>query len=96
MVSIFSCLWRERLLLFSGRDTPPERGEAEGHPRRIRQRALRHDLPAGHRLHVPPPVGYRYSYSNLGIDLAGFILEKKRGKPFEECIREYVFGPLGM
>lgn len=42
------------------------------------------------------PVGYRYSYSNLGIDLAGFILEKKRGKPFEECIREYVFGPLGM
>lgn len=42
------------------------------------------------------PVGYRYSYSNLGIDLAGFILQEKAGKPFWEVIREKVFTPLGM
>ncbi|MCJ7588397.1 MAG: beta-lactamase family protein, partial [Candidatus Aminicenantes bacterium] len=42
------------------------------------------------------PVGYRYSYSNLGIDLAGFILEKKTGKPFPAYIREKVLIPLGM
>lgn len=42
------------------------------------------------------PVGYRYSYSNLGIDLAGFILEKKSGKPFAAYIREKVLTPLGM
>jgi CubicO group peptidase (beta-lactamase class C family) len=42
------------------------------------------------------PVGYRYSYSNLGIDLAGYILEKKSGLPFVRCVREKVFAPLGM
>jgi CubicO group peptidase (beta-lactamase class C family) len=42
------------------------------------------------------PVGYRYSYSNLGIDLAGYILERKSGIPFERYIREKVLIPLGM
>jgi CubicO group peptidase (beta-lactamase class C family) len=42
------------------------------------------------------PVGYRYSYSNLGIDLAGYILQKVSGKPFWDCIRDTVFRPLGM
>jgi CubicO group peptidase (beta-lactamase class C family) len=42
------------------------------------------------------PVGYRYSYSNLGIDLAGYILEKKSGQPFEAYIRDKVLVPLGM
>jgi len=42
------------------------------------------------------PVGYRYSYSNMGIDLAGHILEKKTGKPFPAYIREKVLAPLGM
>jgi CubicO group peptidase (beta-lactamase class C family) len=42
------------------------------------------------------PVGYRYSYSNMGIDLAGYILEKKSGLPFWRCIQEKVFRPLGM
>jgi CubicO group peptidase (beta-lactamase class C family) len=42
------------------------------------------------------PVGYRYSYSNLGIDLAGWILEKKTGVPFAKYIQEKVLAPLGM
>jgi CubicO group peptidase (beta-lactamase class C family) len=42
------------------------------------------------------PVGYRYSYSNLGIDLAGYILQEKAGMPFWDYIREKVFEPLGM
>lgn len=42
------------------------------------------------------PVGYRYSYSNLGIDLAGWILEKKSGVPFAKYVRDKVLAPLGM
>jgi CubicO group peptidase (beta-lactamase class C family) len=42
------------------------------------------------------PVGYRYSYSNVGIDLAGYILEKKSGRPFAAYIKEKVLVPLGM
>ncbi len=42
------------------------------------------------------PVGYRYAYSNLGIDLAGWILEKKSGMPFARYIRDKVLAPLGM
>lgn len=42
------------------------------------------------------PVGYRYSYSNLGIDLAGWILEKKSGAAFTKYVREKVLIPLGM
>jgi CubicO group peptidase (beta-lactamase class C family) len=42
------------------------------------------------------PVGYRYSYSNLGIDLAGYILQEKAGMPFWEYIKIKVLEPLGM
>lgn len=42
------------------------------------------------------PVGDRYSYSNLGIDLAGYILQEKAGKPFWDYIRIKVLEPLGM
>jgi CubicO group peptidase (beta-lactamase class C family) len=42
------------------------------------------------------PVGYRYSYSNMGIDLAGYILEKMSGQPFAAYIRDKVLVPLGM
>jgi len=42
------------------------------------------------------PVGYRYSYSNMGIDLAGYILEKKSGQPFADYIRDKILIPLGM
>jgi CubicO group peptidase (beta-lactamase class C family) len=42
------------------------------------------------------PVGYRYSCSNMGIDLAGYILEKKSGQPFAAYIRNKILVPLGM
>ncbi len=42
------------------------------------------------------PVGYRFSYSNLGIDLAGYILQEKAGMPFWDYIRQKVLAPLGM
>ena len=42
------------------------------------------------------PVGHRYSYSNLGIDLAGWILEKTSGVPFPMYVRDKVLAPMGM
>ena len=42
------------------------------------------------------PVGERYRYSNLGIDLAGYILQTVSKKPFAECLQTYIFDPLGM
>ena len=41
-------------------------------------------------------VGYRYSYSNLGIDLAGYILQEKAEMPFWDYIQQKVLNPLGM
>lgn len=42
------------------------------------------------------PVGYCYSYSNSGIDLAGYILQKKSGQAFPQYLEEKVLKPLGM
>ncbi len=42
------------------------------------------------------PIGTHYSYSNLGIDLAGYILQVVSGKPFEAFMEENIFVPLGM
>ena len=42
------------------------------------------------------PVGTGYAYSNLGIDLAGFILERVEGKPFAQVMRDSLLEPLGM
>ncbi|UCE07313.1 MAG: beta-lactamase family protein [bacterium] len=42
------------------------------------------------------PVGQRYCYSNLGIDLAGYILQIVSGKPFAQYIKEAVLEPIGM
>ncbi len=42
------------------------------------------------------PVGTRYSYSNLGIDLAGYILQVESEMPFEAYMDENLFAPLGM
>ncbi len=42
------------------------------------------------------PVGERYRYSNLGFDLAGYILQKVTKRPFASCIRTMLFDPLGM
>jgi CubicO group peptidase (beta-lactamase class C family) len=42
------------------------------------------------------PVGGGYAYSNLGIDLAGYILEIVYEKPFSAVMRELLLEPLGM
>lgn len=42
------------------------------------------------------PVGRRFAYSNLGTDLAGYILQHVSGLPFAECVRQKLFIPLGM
>ncbi len=42
------------------------------------------------------PVGDRYRYSNLGYDLAGYILERKTGLTYAEWLRRNLFVPLGM
>jgi CubicO group peptidase (beta-lactamase class C family) len=42
------------------------------------------------------PAGTRYSYSNLGIDLAGYILQVRSGVPFIHYVQEKVLDPLGM
>jgi CubicO group peptidase (beta-lactamase class C family) len=42
------------------------------------------------------PVGERYRYSNLGVDLAGYILQRVSGKSFSACLKSLIFDPLGM
>jgi CubicO group peptidase (beta-lactamase class C family) len=64
-----------------------------------------HDLP-GHTFeeHIASisdtwlrfPVGTRWGYSNLGIDLAGYILQLRSGMPFTQYVQEKVLNPLGM
>lgn len=40
--------------------------------------------------------GRVFSYSNLGYDLAGFVLENVTGKPYPDAMEELLFKPLGM
>lgn len=42
------------------------------------------------------PVNERFAYSNLGIDVAGYILQKVAGMPFTACLKSLIFDPLGM
>jgi len=42
------------------------------------------------------PVGQRYSYSNLGVDLAAYILQEVSGEPFHQYLKEHLFDPLEM
>lgn len=40
--------------------------------------------------------GITYEYSNLGITLLGYIIQKVSGKPYQQFINERIFKPLGM
>jgi CubicO group peptidase (beta-lactamase class C family) len=40
--------------------------------------------------------GRIFSYSNLGYDLAGLVLEEVTGKPYADAMEEVLFKPLGM
>ena len=42
------------------------------------------------------PVGQRYSYSNLGIDLAGYIIGKAAGMHYWDFVKNELFNPLGL
>jgi len=42
------------------------------------------------------PVGAKVSYSNLGVDLAGYALQRVSKKPLAQYLREKVFDPLSM
>lgn len=42
------------------------------------------------------PVGRRFAYSNLGLDLAAYILQVKAGLTFEQYVKQRIFDPLGM
>jgi CubicO group peptidase (beta-lactamase class C family) len=67
-----------------GNNNELDPGDFDAHVRSISQTWLRF------------PVGTGYAYSNLGIDLAGFVLERVVGKPFPEVARESLLEPLGM
>ncbi|MGI8404956.1 MAG: serine hydrolase domain-containing protein [Thermomicrobiales bacterium] len=42
------------------------------------------------------PVGHHQEYSNLGIDLAAYILQVARGLPFPRVVDRYLLQPLDM
>ena len=67
-----------------GNNNELDPGEFDAHVRSISDTWLRF------------PVGTGYAYSNLGIDLAGYILERVEGKPFAEVMRDSLLEPLGM
>ena len=67
-----------------GNNFDPSFPDFEAHVRSISQTWLRY------------PVGQRYSYSNLGFDLAGYILQTVEQMPFADCLKRRVFDPLGM
>lgn len=52
--------------------------------------ATLHDLP---QLFEP---GERFSYNNAGFCVLGRVIEVLRGKPYDECLAEYLFTPLGL
>ncbi len=52
---------------------------------------LKTHLPA--RVFPPGEVG---AYSNYGSALAGYIVERVSGQPFEQYVQQHIFQPLGM
>src|SRR5687767_11723839 len=40
--------------------------------------------------------GTKFSYSNSGYSLLGYIIEKASGKPYEKLMREVILDPAGM
>jgi CubicO group peptidase (beta-lactamase class C family) len=42
------------------------------------------------------PPGIVPAYSNYGVGLAGYIVQRVSGEPFEQYVSEHIFDPLGM
>ncbi|MET9633224.1 serine hydrolase domain-containing protein [Lentzea sp. NPDC006480] len=52
--------------------------------------ATLHDTP---QLFAP---GEMFSYNNAGYVVLGRVVETLRGKPYDECLRDHLFAPLGL
>jgi CubicO group peptidase (beta-lactamase class C family) len=42
------------------------------------------------------PPGEQFSYNNAGFVVLGRLVEVLRGKPYDECLKEFLFAPLGL
>jgi CubicO group peptidase (beta-lactamase class C family) len=42
------------------------------------------------------PLGAEVSYNNASLSLAGYLIEKVTGKPYEQVIKELLLDPIGM
>jgi CubicO group peptidase (beta-lactamase class C family) len=73
----------------------------EDHDKYIFGRTAAALIPLGdfERDHMPAriyPPGKLPAYSNYGAGLAGYIVQRVSGEPFEQYIERHIFAPLGM
>ena len=57
--------------------------------------SLRDDLLHNQPMRLFPP-GEIPAYSNYGVGLASYIVQRASGEPFEQYVQEHIFAPLGM
>ena len=57
--------------------------------------SLRDDLVHNQPMRLFPP-GEIPAYSNYGVGLASYIVQRASGEPFEQYVEEHIFAPLGM
>lgn len=57
--------------------------------------SLRNDLIHNQPMRLYPP-GEIPAYSNYGVGLASYIVQRASGEPFEQYVQEHIFAPLGM
>jgi CubicO group peptidase (beta-lactamase class C family) len=57
--------------------------------------SLRDYLVANQPMRIFPP-GEIPAYSNYGVGLASYIVQRVSGEPFEQYVQEHIFGPAGM
>ena len=57
--------------------------------------SLRDYLIANQPMRIFPP-GEVPAYSNYGVGLASYIVQRASGEPFEQYVQEHIFAPLGM
>jgi CubicO group peptidase (beta-lactamase class C family) len=60
-----------------------------------KQPTLRDDVISNQPMRLFPP-GTVPAYSNYGVGLASYIVQRVSGEPFEQYVQNHVFGPLGM
>jgi CubicO group peptidase (beta-lactamase class C family) len=61
-----------------------------------RPASLAESVTLGSKLTLLFDPGTRWSYSNIGIDILGRVVEVVSGQPFDRFLQERIFGPLGM